>query len=323
MNIATAQHQIEYLSASLHQVIVGQQEVIHQVVTAVIADGHVLLEGAPGLAKTTLVRSLAQLLSLSFGRVQCTPDLMPSDVVGTMMLFDDQPGRYQLRFAPGPIFASLILVDEINRTTPRTQSALLEAMQEHTVTVAGTTHPLPDPFMVLATQNPIEMEGTYPLPEAQRDRFLYHIIVPFPTAFDLMEIARREATAVHPQLLACFDAITLVQVRRIAQQILVADHILSYASMLVLATHPSDPRAPTAVRDGVRYGASPRAVQALIRTAQVEALRAGRLQVDVVDVHRVALPVLRHRIVLRREAFLANASADNLVAQVLAAVPEP
>ena len=172
MNPTTAQHQIQRLSESLHHVIVGQQEVIHQVVTAVIADGHVLLEGAPGLAKTTLVRSLAQLLSLSFGRVQCTPDLMPSDVVGTMMLFDDQPGRYQLRFAPGPIFASLILVDEINRTTPRTQSALLEAMQEHTVTVAGTTHPLPDPFMVLATQNPIEMEGTYPLPEAQRDRFL-------------------------------------------------------------------------------------------------------------------------------------------------------
>lgn len=321
MNPTTAQHQIQRLSESLHQVIVGQHEVIHQVVTAVIADGHVLLEGAPGLAKTTLVRSLAQLLSLSFGRVQCTPDLMPSDVVGTMMLFDDQPGRYQLRFAPGPIFASLILVDEINRTTPRTQSALLEAMQEHTVTVAGTTHPLPDPFMVLATQNPIEMEGTYPLPEAQRDRFLYHIIVPFPDAADLMEIARREATAFHPQLVTCFDGVTLAQVRQIAQQILVAEHILTYASMLVLATHPSDPRAPTAVHDGVRYGASPRAVQALIRTAQVEALRAGRLQVDVVDIQRVALPVLRHRIVLRREAFLANASADSIVALVLAAVP--
>ena len=323
MNHSTAQHQIQRLSDALHQVIVGQHEVLHQVVTAVIADGHVLIEGAPGLAKTTLVRSLAQLLSLSFGRVQCTPDLMPSDVVGTMMLFDDQPGRYQLRFAPGPIFASLILVDEINRTTPRTQSALLEAMQEHTVTVAGTTHPLPDPFMVLATQNPIEMEGTYPLPEAQRDRFLYHIIVPFPNVDDLMEIARREATAFHTVLQACFTADTLAQVRQIAQQILVAEHILAYASMLVLATHPNDSRAPAMVRDGVRYGASPRAVQSLIRTAQVEALRAGRLQVDVVDIQRVALPVLRHRLVLRREAFLANASADSIVALVLAAVPIP
>jgi MoxR-like ATPase len=167
------------------------------------------------------------------------------------------------------------------------------------------------------------MEGTYPLPEAQRDRFLYHIIVPFPAAADLMEIARREATAFHPQLVTCFDAVTLAQVRQIAQQILVAEHILTYASMLVLATHPSDPRAPTAVRDGVRYGASPRAVQALIRTAQVEALRAGRLQVDVVDIQRVALPVLRHRIVLRREVFLANATADSIVALVLAAVPVP
>lgn len=323
MNPTTAQHQIARLSDALHHVIVGQHEVIHQVVTAVIADGHVLLEGAPGLAKTTLVRSLAQLLSLSFGRVQCTPDLMPSDVVGTMMLFDDQPGRYQLRFAPGPIFASLILVDEINRTTPRTQSALLEAMQEHTVTVAGTTHPLPDPFMVLATQNPIEMEGTYPLPEAQRDRFLYHIIVPFPNANDLMEIARREATALHMPIVACMDATTLAQVRQIAQQILVAEHILVYASQLVLATHPSDLGAPGAVRDGVRYGASPRAVQALIRTAQVEALRAGRLQVDIADIQRVALPVLRHRIVLRRDAFLVNASADSIVALVLATVPIP
>ena len=283
MNSTTAQHQIQRLSDALQHVIVGQHEVIHQVVTAVIADGHVLLEGAPGLAKTTLVRSLAQLLSLSF--------------------------------------ASLILVDEINRTTPRTQSALLEAMQEHTVTVAGTTHPLPDPFMVLATQNPIEMEGTYPLPEAQRDRFLYHIIVPFPNANDLMEIARREAMAFRPQLIACFDAVTLAQVRQIAQQILVADHILAYASQLVLATHPSTPGAPAAVRDGVRYGASPRAVQSLIRTAQVEALRAGRLQVDIADIQRVALPVLRHRIVLRREAFLANENTDSIVALVLAAVP--
>lgn len=318
MNHREAQQYIEALHHGIAQRIVGQHIVIHQVVTAVIADGHVMLEGAPGLAKTTLVRSMAQLLDVSFSRIQCTPDLMPSDVTGTMVLADDQPGRYQLVFAPGPIFASLVLVDEINRATPRTQSALLEAMQERTVTVAGTTHPLPAPFLVLATQNPIEMEGTYVLPEAQRDRFLYQVLVDYPTTADLVEIARREATATSMQVTPVCDASTLMQLRAVARQVLVAEPLLHYAATLVQRTHAVTPEAPSSVRDFVQYGASPRAVQALIRTAQVEALRAGRTHVDFADIKAVALPVLRHRLVLRRDARVAQMSADAIIQQVLA-----
>ncbi|MFN5936265.1 MAG: AAA family ATPase [Roseiflexaceae bacterium] len=322
MNPQTAQHCIQHMTTQLARVIVGQPLVIQQVITAVCANGHVLLEGAPGLAKTTLVRTLAHLLGLSFGRVQCTPDLMPSDVIGTMMLFDSQPGQYALRFAPGPIFASLVLVDEINRTTPRTQSALLEAMQEHTVTVAGTTHVLPDPFLVLATQNPIEMEGTYPLPEAQRDRFLYQINVPFPAVDDLVEIARREALAAPIQSEILPSACTLHEIRSVCQQMLVSDALLHYVALLVRATHP-DHSPVAAVRDLVRYGASPRAVQAIVRTAQVQAMCAGRLHVDVSDVHQVLLPTLRHRIVLRREALLSHVGSDALINEIMTQVPLP
>lgn len=317
MNHTDAQRHIDALHQGVAQHIVGQQTVIHQVVTAVIADGHVMLEGAPGLAKTTLVRTLARLLDVSFSRIQCTPDLMPSDVTGTMVLADDQPGRYQLVFAPGPLFASLVLVDEINRATPRTQSALLEAMQERTVTVAGTTHQLPDPFLVLATQNPIEMEGTYILPEAQRDRFLYQVLVDYPTTADLVEIARREATAsTHASSPIC-DATMLAQIRALVRQTLVAEPLLQYAATLVQRTHSHTPDAPSHVREYVYYGASPRAVQALIRTAQVEAVRAGRMHVDFADIRAVALPVLRHRLVLRREARLANMHADVIIEQIL------
>jgi MoxR-like ATPase len=235
-----------------------------------------------------------------------------------MVLADDQPGRYQLVFAPGPIFASLVLVDEINRATPRTQSALLEAMQERTVTVAGTTHPLPEPFLVLATQNPIEMEGTYLLPEAQRDRFLYQVLVDYPTTADLVEIARREATASAPAVSPICDATTLASVRAVVRQTLVADPVLQYAATVVQRTHAVTDGSAALVREFVQYGASPRAVQALIRTAQVEAMRAGRLQVDFADIQAVALPVLRHRLVLRREARITNISADTVIQQVLA-----
>lgn len=314
-----AQHVVHALHQGVAASIIGQHAVIHQVVTAVIADGHVLLEGAPGLAKTTLVRTLARLLDVSFSRIQCTPDLMPSDVTGTMVLADNQPGRYQLVFAQGPIFASLVLVDEINRATPRTQSALLEAMQERTVTVAGTTHALPDPFMVLATQNPIEMEGTYVLPEAQRDRFLYQVLVDYPTTSDLVEIARREATASLPQSAVVCDAATLYAVRAVARQVLVAEPVLHYAASLVQRTHATATDVPALVREYVQYGASPRAVQALIRTAQVEALRAGRVHVDYADIQQVALPVLRHRLVLRREARMAALTSDAIIQQLLTA----
>jgi MoxR-like ATPase len=321
MQPTAAQHLIASIQRAMEETIVGQKAVLHQVVTAVIADGHVLLEGAPGLAKTTLVRQLAALLDVPFGRVQCTPDLLPSDVVGTMVLADDQPGQYRLTFAPGPIFASLLLVDEINRTTPRTQSALLEAMQEGNVTVAGVTHPLPRPFIVMATQNPIEMEGTYPLPEAQQDRFLYQVLIPYPTHADLVEIARREARTPTLQVHALCNADTLAEVRTVARQIVVADHLLHYAASVVQATHPDDPHSDAVVREHVRYGASPRAVQALIRTAQVEALRDGRLQVDFADIKAVALPVLRHRIVLRREAQIRQLRSDEIIQQILAHVP--
>ena len=321
MHVTDAQRLIASIQHAMEAVIVGQQAVLHQVVTAVIADGHVLLEGAPGLAKTTLVRELATLLNVPFGRVQCTPDLLPSDVVGTMVLADDQPGQYRLTFAPGPIFASLLLVDEINRTTPRTQSALLEAMQERTVTVAGVTHPLPRPFIVMATQNPSEMEGTYPLPEAQQDRFLYQVLISYPTHADLVEIARREAGAPPTQGVALCDADTLAEIRGVARQIVVADHLLAYAASVVQATHPDAPQSDALVRESVRYGASPRAVQALIRTAQVEALRAGRLQVDFADIQAVALPVLRHRIVLRREAQVRQLRSDEIVHHILSRLP--
>ena len=322
MNLQSAQHCIQHMTTQLARVIVGQPQVIQQVITAVCANGHVLLEGAPGLAKTTLVRTLSQLLGLSFGRVQCTPDLMPSDVIGTMTLFDSQPGQYTLRFAPGPIFASLVLVDEINRTTPRTQSALLEAMQEHTVTVGGTTHVLPDPFLVLATQNPIEMEGTYPLPEAQRDRFLYQINVPFPAVDDLVEIARREALAAPMTTEILPSACTLHEIRSVCQQVLVSDAVLHYVALLVRATHP-DHSPVAAVRDLVRYGASPRAVQAIVRTAQVHATCTGRMHVDVSDIHQVLLPALRHRMVLRREALMSQVDSDALIKDIMVQVPLP
>lgn len=321
MNHSEAQRYIAALQSGIAQHIVGQQSVIHQVVTALIADGHIMLEGAPGLAKTTLVRTLARLLDVSFSRIQCTPDLMPSDVTGTMVLADDHTNRYQLVFAPGPIFASLVLIDEINRATPRTQSAFLEAMQEHTVTVGGTTHPLPEPFLVLATQNPIEMEGTYLLPEAQRDRFLYQVLVDYPTTADLVEIARREATGSTPPITPVCDVQTLTQIREAARQVLVAEPLLYYAALIVQRTHVSTQDVPTHVRDYVQYGASPRAVQALIRTAQVEAIRAGRVHVDYADIHAVALPALRHRLVLRREARVANITADVIIQQVLAQTP--
>lgn len=321
MEFHEAQALITHLETQLQTTIVGQSAVVHEVVTAVVTGGHVLLEGAPGLAKTTLVRSLATLLHVPFGRIQCTPDLLPSDVVGTMVIADDQSGRYQLQFAPGPIFTSLLLVDEINRTTPRTQSALLEAMQEEQVTVAGVTHALPKPFMVLATQNPIEMEGTYPLPEAQQDRFLLQILVPYPDQAHLVEIARREAHTNTPVLTPVCDADTLLQIRQLAQTVIVAEHILVYVAAIVRMTHPDAETADAMVRDHVRYGASPRAVQALIRTARVEAMRAGRVHVDFADIQRIALPVLRHRIVLRRDAAMQRVTSDAIITHVLQKVP--
>jgi MoxR-like ATPase len=286
----------------------------------------VLLEGVPGLGKTLLVRTLGEVLALRFSRVQFTPDLMPADIVGTTIVGEDLEGRRALRFQPGPVFANLVLADEINRATPKTQSALLEAMQEQTVSAGEATRPLPRPFFVLATQNPLEMEGTYPLPEAQLDRFLFKVLVPFPRADDLQEILQRtilrtpDAEAA-PRSVA--DADEVLTMQRISRGVVVAPHLAAYAVRLVLATHPSERSAPPVVRQYVRHGASPRGLQALVAGAQVRALLEDRFNVAREDLHAVAYPALRHRLILGFEAQADSITPDRVVSDVLATVPVP
>ncbi|MCG0238343.1 MAG: AAA family ATPase [Firmicutes bacterium] len=307
------------LDRALRTRIVGQAEVVEQVVEALLAGGHVLLEGVPGLGKTLLVKTLAQATGLGFGRVQFTPDLMPGDITGSQIL-DPQGGG--LRFDPGPIFTNLLLADEINRATPRTQSALLEAMQERAVTVAGVSHPLPRPFFVLATQNPLEQEGTYPLPEAQLDRFFYKVLVPFPTEEELAEIALRTTGGEEPPVPRVLEAGDLLAAAELVRQVVVAPPVLQYAVRLVAATHPD--RSPVEeVRRYARYGASPRGLQALVLGAKVRALRAGRWGVSFGDIEAVALPALRHRVAVNFEARAEGIGPEDLVRAVLAAVRPP
>jgi MoxR-like ATPase len=286
------------------------------VLTALLAGGHVLLEGVPGLGKTLLVRTLGLVTGLQFGRVQFTPDLMPGDITGTE-IFDRETGG--LRFAPGPIFTNLLLADEINRATPRTQSALLEAMQERTVTAGGRTHPLPDPFFVLATQNPLEMEGTYPLPEAQLDRFLFKVLVPFPGDEELAAIVERTTGPAQPSPPRVLDPSDLLEARGLVRQVVAAPHVVDYAVRLVRATHPDRTPVPE-VQRFVRFGSSPRGLQALVLAAKVVALRAGRWNVAFADVQHVALSSLRHRMILHFEAAAEGVTPDALVSRVLAAV---
>ncbi|HEX2034482.1 MAG TPA: AAA family ATPase [Chloroflexota bacterium] len=303
-------------AAALGQVIVGQEQVVHQVITALVAGGHVLLEGVPGLGKTLLVRTLAQVTGLGFGRIQFTPDLMPGDITGTEV-FDRESGA--LRFAPGPIFTNLLLADEINRATPRTQSALLEAMQERTVTSAGHSYPLPEPFFVLATQNPLEMEGTYPLPEAQLDRFLFKVLVPFPSDDELRRIAERTTGPAQPPPTTTLSPGDLQAAMDLVRQVVIAPHVLDYAVRLVGATHPE--RSPVAeVQRFVRFGSSPRGLQALVLAAKVVAARAGRWNVAFADLQQVAPPSLRHRLILRFEAAAEMITPDQLVERILATV---
>jgi MoxR-like ATPase len=313
------------IEAELRKVIVGQQEAVRQVLVALFAGGHVLLEGVPGLGKTLLVRTLGDVLSLRFNRIQFTPDLMPADIVGTTIVSEDVDGRRALRFQAGPVFANIVLADEINRATPKTQSALLEAMQEQTVSTGETTRPLPRPFFVLATQNPLEMEGTYPLPEAQLDRFLFKVLVPFPRHNELELILQRtiRPAPIEDKPRSVATAEDVLRMLRVAREVVVAPHLATYAVRLVLATHSNESASPASVKQYVRHGASPRGLQSLVAGAQVRALLEDRFNVSREDLQAVALPALRHRLILGFEAQADNVTPERLIADVLSAVQVP
>jgi MoxR-like ATPase len=308
------------LEQEVHKVIVGHDEIVDQVLVALFAGGHVLLEGVPGLGKTLLVRTLAGCLDLSFSRIQFTPDLMPADIIGTNIIVEDADGRRHFQFERGPVFAHILLADEVNRATPKTQSALLEAMQESSATVAGVTHRLPPPFFVLATQNPIEMEGTYPLPEAQLDRFLFKLRVRFPALEQLNEIIDRTTSVSEPTVRQVMTGSEALAARDLVREVPIAAHVRQFAATLVMATHPQWEEAPDVTRRYIRYGASPRAAQALVLGAKVLALRAGRFAVSIDDVKSIALPVLRHRVILNFEGEAEGIDADRLLTEVLEAV---
>ena len=308
------------IRAELAKAIVGQDEVVRHVLIGLVSNGHTLLEGVPGLGKTLLIRALGRALDLSFSRVQFTPDLMPADITGTEIMEERDDGRRGFRFQRGPVFANLVLADEINRATPKTQSALLEAMQERTVTVANTTYPLPAPFFVLATQNPIEQEGTYPLPEAQLDRFLFKVNVPFPSAGELSEILARTTGTAEPELSPVADGAALIAMQRVARQVPMPTAVADYVSRLVVATHPGG-SVGRLVNETIRYGASPRGGQALVLGAKALALFDGRYNVSFDDVAAVAPAALRHRLLLNFEGQAQGISPDDVIADLLAAVP--
>ena len=310
------------LEREVGKIIVGQQPVVRGVVIALLAGGHVLLEGLPGLGKTMLVRTLAQAVRLRYSRIQFTPDLMPADVMGTNIVSEDATGVRHFSFQPGPIFANLVLADEINRATPKTQSALLEAMQEQTVTIANEAHQLPRPFFVLATQNPIEMEGTYPLPEAELDRFFFKLNVRYPSRQDLHEILHRTTGSFQATVEPVADANAIIQLQELIREVPIAGYLTDYAARLVLGTHPDLPDSLELVRRFVRYGASPRAGQALVLAAKIHALLNGRFNVSHEDLRLVAPPALRHRIILNFEAESNNVSTDQVVREVVNRVPE-
>lgn len=310
------------IEGEIGRVIVGQKELVRFTLITLLSEGHALLEGVPGLGKTLLMRTLAEVIAGRFSRVQCTPDLMPADILGTMILYEDPDKGRDFRFEPGPIFANFLLADEINRATPKTQSALLEAMQEATATVGKTTYALPQPFFVLATQNPLEMEGTFPLPEAQLDRFAYKLDVAYPQLAELIEIAERTTGRKLPEASRVCDVESLLAMSRLSRDVPVASEVMSYAARLVRATHPAEPEAPGMVREYVRYGASPRGLQAIVKGAKIHALLSRRHHASRGDVRTMVTPALRHRVILNFAGQADDVEPDRILAEVVRHVAE-
>ena len=315
--VEQAKVELSVVRAEIAKAIIGQQEVVESVLICLVAGGHVLLEGVPGLGKTTLIRTLARVMDLHYSRIQFTPDLMPGDIVGSMLMETDDHGHKALRFERGPIFANLILADEINRATPKTQSALLEAMQERTVTSGTSTYPLDTPFLVMATQNPIEMEGTYPLPEAQLDRFLMKVLVPYPTRAELSQIVDLTTRSEDVEVERVLGAPAIAELKAFCRQVIVAPHVQEFAIELVMATQPKSARAAAGTNRYVRYGSSPRGAQALIECGRVLAVMRGRMHLSLEDVKSVAFAVLRHRIILNFDGHADGQTAETVLESIL------
>jgi MoxR-like ATPase len=310
------------LHREIGKVIVGHDEIVHGVLTSLFVGGHCLIEGVPGLGKTLLVRTLAQVLSLKFSRIQFTPDLMPSDILGTNMIAETPEGRRVFEFHPGPIFTQICLADEINRATPKTQSALLETMQEGTVTISGVRRELQTPFLVMATQNPIEQEGTYPLPEAQLDRFLLKLLVNFVSRDELKTILARTTGGTHTEVASIMDGEEIKRWQKLVREVIVADHVSDFAARLVLATHPNSSFATKTTSASIRWGASPRGAQAMLLAAKVRALLDGRYNASFEDIRVNAHAALRHRIVLNFEAQAESVQPDEVISRLLSEVPD-
>jgi MoxR-like ATPase len=309
------------LRAQIGKVIVGQDAIVESTLIALFAGGHVLLEGVPGLGKTLLIRTLSEVLDLSFNRVQFTPDLMPADILGTNLVMESAGGRREFQFQRGPIFAHLVLADEINRATPKTQSALLEAMQEHQVTAGGELRKLVEPFFVMATQNPIDQEGTYPLPEAQLDRFFFKVLVGYPTANELTEVLTRTTSGLRAEVEKVLSREALLELMKLVREVPVASHVKDYAVRLVLATHPKTETAAPIANQYLRFGSSPRGGQTLLLAGKVRALTEGRFNVSFDDIEAVAASTLRHRLILNFEAEAEAITTDHIIAQILRDVP--